>query len=702
MSQRETESECPVVRDVDAETRLRRLVAEKPEQCAVLHDLGALLTQSKRPEEALVYLRQALRLSENFLDGYNSLGLALLALGRWDEARDAFEQCLRISPRWPPGHVNLATAFKEAGRLGEAIAEYEFAISLDPNSASAHWNLSLALLQAGQYECGFAEYEWRWRREQSPPRPFPQPAWDGKTDLSGKTLLLHSEQGLGDTVQFGRFAPLVKAKSNAARVVLECPSPLAQVMTNLAGVDELVCDPTPLPSFDFHLPLMSAPHVLGTALETIPAQMPYIHVDEARVASFRSVLRPERTSFVKVGVVWQGNPHHQMDRFRSIPLSILAPLTQIPNVRLYSLQQGPGTEQLDDGTGRRLGVIEVLPRHDNPGASEWADTAALLSCMDVIISVDTAPVHLAGALCLPVWVLLAATSDWRWLTTRADSPWYPTARLFRQRTLGDWRTVIDEVARELSELARRRVTSPSAPEPILDGSKLLTVLVGCYGDYPQYSVRALQSIRNGHNLSKQCSVVVGLNECGSPTTGLARELKDAGIVATVIECGTNLNKDPMLRVMLETVRTPYVLWLDDDSYFTDPVWPELFVELIRRNHPFDTAGHVHFFGPNREADTGYMHFIASRPWWRGDSHYPSHRRKSVPFPLGGCFVARTAFLRAYDFPDRGMTKWLDDVALGELLLQVGGRLVTFGDGILSKVRINDGERRGDAGPVEDG
>jgi hypothetical protein len=223
-------------------------------------------------------------------------------------------------------------------------------------------------------------------------------------------------------------------------------------------------------------------------------------------------------------------------------------------------------------------------------------------------------------------------------------------------------------------------------------------LLGCYGNYPQYSLRAIDSIVSGHDLHRYANVLVGLNECGQQTVQRVRELKDKRLIDGVVDCTWNMNKDPMLRVLLELVRTPYVMWLDDDSHFVNRDWPSRFAQMTVGQHPFDVAGPLRFWGPNREAYPDYLKVASSRPWWQGDAHYPWHRRKSVPFALGGCFIARTEFLRTHNFPDRGMIKHLDDVLLGELILQVGGKLVGFSDELSEAVKVNDGERRGEAEP----
>jgi tetratricopeptide (TPR) repeat protein len=421
----------------------REALRHRPDYPEVLCNLGLILSETGRAGEAAVLLRQAIRLRPDYVEAHNNLGLALGELGRFVESVACFEQALALKPRYAAAHGNLGSAFKALQRPDEAAACYEMALRYEPDSASNHWNLALALLQAGGFERGWREYEWRWKRPTTPMRPMRQPAWDGQL-LQGRTVLLWCEQGLGDTIQFARFVPQVKAQGG--RVVLECPEPLRSLFGSLAGVDELVPEGAAASlTYDCHAPLLSLPLLLHTTLATVPADVPYLHADPGLVERWRQRL----ASFdgLKVGLAWQGNPHHRWDRWRSVPLSLLAPLAAVPGVQLVNLQQGPGAEQRATLRGR----FDVWDPGDElaalPGA--WANVAAMMSCLDLVVSVDTATAHLAGALAVPVWVPLPALSDWRWLLGRDDSPWYPTMRLFRQRDLGDWGPVIAGMAMAL-------------------------------------------------------------------------------------------------------------------------------------------------------------------------------------------------------------------------------------------------------------
>jgi hypothetical protein len=328
------------------------------------------------------------------------------------------------------------------------------ALRLDPQSASTHWNRALALLQGGDFERGWREYEWRWQRAGAQPRvSTDRPPWDGRP-LDGRAILLWCEQGLGDALQFARYAPLVQR--HGGRVLLQCPGLLRALFRTLPGVDHLLTEGEALPSFDVHAPLLSLPALVGTTLATVPAEVPYLSADPARVEAWRQ--RLAAVPGLRVGVAWQGNPHHKWDRHRSVPLTAFAPLARVTGVRLVSLQKGPGAEQLPALKDR----LRVVDFGDEFGASgPYPDTAALMRCLDLVVTVDTATAHLAGALAVPVWVPLSTIVDWRWLLGRQDSPWYPSMRLFRQTQLGDWAPVFDRMAEELRALVAQADSATS-------------------------------------------------------------------------------------------------------------------------------------------------------------------------------------------------------------------------------------------------
>jgi tetratricopeptide (TPR) repeat protein len=427
----------------EARDHFRHALALRPDYVEALNNLGLSLTEANRPDEAVPYLAHAVRLRPGFVEAHNNLGIALDALGRADQAEAAFKDALRLAPANPDTHVNLANTYKAAGRLPEALACYQLALWLRPDAPSARFNRALALLQAGDFAAGWAEYEWRLQRPPAQSRcPSDRPAWDGR-DPAGRTVLLWAEQGLGDAVQFARYAPLVRARG--ARVVLFVPGLLAPVLRTLAGIDGIVVEGDPVPPHDLHCPLMSLPHRFGTTPDTVPAGVPYLAAP--RDAAGRWAARLVSLSGFKVGVYWQGNPHHAWDRHRSVRLADLEPLARVPGVRLVSLQQGPGRDQLRPAEGTPP-VFDLGPEY-----SSFDDLAGSVAAVDLVVCVDTAVAHLAGALGRPTWMLVSKMADWRWMQDRPDTPWYPTVRLFRQRRLGDWADVIDRVVERLKAIA---------------------------------------------------------------------------------------------------------------------------------------------------------------------------------------------------------------------------------------------------------
>jgi tetratricopeptide (TPR) repeat protein len=423
----------------------RRALRIKPDHAESLNNLGLILVLNGRPEEAVVFLKHALRLRPNFLEAANNLGLALTELGDFRAAADAFEQALRLDPRHAESHTNLGNNYHDEGRLDEALACYDLAQALWPNAPSPHWNRALALLRKGDYEQGWAEYEWRRKKPDSGIRPFPQSSWDG-SPLEGRTILIHMEQGLGDMLQFIRYAPLVQERGG--RVVVTCPENLLPLFSRCRGIDRLIVETGELPAFDVHAPLLSLPALLTTTLQTVPAEVPYLFANDELVQRWRRELAG--LDGFKIGIAWQGNRRHRKDRYRSIPLVHFERLTRVPGVRLVSLQKGDGAEQL--GECRRRFPVQELSGPFDEASGAFMDTAAVMKNLDLVITSDTATAHLAGGLGMPTWVALAKSADWRWLQGRSDSPWYPTMRLFRQEELGRWELVFEAMAHELARV----------------------------------------------------------------------------------------------------------------------------------------------------------------------------------------------------------------------------------------------------------
>jgi hypothetical protein len=298
-------------------------------------------------------------------------------------------------------------------------------------------------LLSGDFERGWAEYEWRWKTKDCPRRNFSQATWDGQP-LDGKTILLHAEQGLGDVIQVVRYAALVKRRGGV--VVVECPRPLLSLLANCEGIDRLVGRGEELPSFDVQASLLSLPGIFHTTLEDLPATIPYLFADPGLAQRWRQEL--DRIAGFKIGIAWQGSLQNRNDRDRSIPLDCFEPLARCSGVQLLSLQKGAGVEQLPEVT-KRFPVTELGSRLE-----DFMDTAAVLANLDLVVTCDTAVAHLAGALGAAVWVAIPFVPDWRWLLDRSDSPWYPTTRLFRQESRGDWQGVFQRIAVAVGEKFR--------------------------------------------------------------------------------------------------------------------------------------------------------------------------------------------------------------------------------------------------------
>jgi tetratricopeptide (TPR) repeat protein len=428
----------------------RRALTLRPGYAEACSNLGAALVEQGRIDEAAAHFQRALALKPDYADARFNLAHALEEQEREPEAETQYELALALDPGHAEAHNNFGLMSQRLGRLEEALARFERAQALKPDYVEAHWNESLARLVTGDFETGWREYEWRWRRKETPPRRLQVPAWDGG-DLNGKTILLHAEQGIGDAIQFIRYAPLVKARGGT--VVFESPPGLRSLVDGMAGLDRVIGAGDPLPPFDHHAPLLSLPALLGTTLETIPADTPYLAADPERVAAWRD--RLSGLSRSKVGLVWRGNPKHGNDRHRSIPSSTIAALVKSAEVDWVCLQL--------DARPDELAAFAPTPMIEaGPLLGDWADTAAAVAALDLVITVDTSIAHLAGALGKPVWTLIPFAPDWRWLLKRTDTPWYPSMRLFRQDAPGDWGSAL---ARAGAALAGGTAT-PAAPAVI--------------------------------------------------------------------------------------------------------------------------------------------------------------------------------------------------------------------------------------------
>jgi tetratricopeptide (TPR) repeat protein len=421
-------------RFAEAETEALRALELSPSLAEAHANLAVVRLEQKRLEEAAACARRAIELKPEVPEAHSNLGDVFAKQERAEEALACYRRALELKPYGAELHNKLGFGLQRLGRFGEALERFEEAVRLAPGLADAHINRAMAWLQAGDFERGWAEYEWRWKGREFSRRTLPRPRWDGPP-IPGRTILLHAEQGLGDTVQFVRYAPLVKAVSRAT-VVLECQSRLVPLLERLEGVDRIVPAGSPLPDFDVQAPLLSLPGIMGSR----PVAAPYLEVPSERVERARA--RMGGGNVFRIGLAWAGNPNHQRDRARSIPLAALAPLAQVPGTAFYSLQRGPEAEQ----TG-----FEVIRLEEESG--DILDTAAAILNLDLVISIDSLIGHLAGALGKAVWILLEIAPDWRWLLDTDRSDWYPSVRLFRQAQRGDWAELTGRVAEALRRAA---------------------------------------------------------------------------------------------------------------------------------------------------------------------------------------------------------------------------------------------------------
>jgi len=422
----------------EAISALRRAIQLRHGYAEAYNNLGNLLRENGNLEEAAAALRQAIQHKPDFAEAHNNLGNVLRDKGSYDEAIAAHSHALRLKPEYADAYNNLGSAFAAAGRFDEATESLHRAIRLKPDFAEAHFNLAHILLLKGDFHRGWQEYEWRLRcaNPRSKRREFIQPRWDG-TALNGRTILLHAEQGLGDAIQFVRYASMVSARG--AAVIVECQPELVRLFQTLSGVERVVAQNQALPHFELHCPMLSLPLSFNTSPETVPVTVPYLKAAEDLSLAWATRLLPfgER----KVGIVWAGSSVHKNDRNRSLSLSQFGPLARAGGITFHSLQKGDAARQASAAPKG----MKVIDHSEELG--DFADTAALIANLDLVIAADTAVAHLAGALGKPVWVLLPFVPDWRWMLDCPDSPWYPTMRLFRQKSFGDWAGVIEEVSR---------------------------------------------------------------------------------------------------------------------------------------------------------------------------------------------------------------------------------------------------------------
>lgn len=428
-----------------------------PEYVDAYNNLGVTLKAQGKADQAIEAYTKALSLNPNHAGVYNNLATALKSQDKIDAAIEAYTKALSLAPQYVDAYNNLGNALYDKGAIDEALRAYAKALSLAPQHADAHWNKALALLLLGKLKEGFEGYEYRWGVEGSLKRfkrTFAEPLWLGKEALGGKTILIHSEQGLGDTVQFCRYIELLAHQG--AHVIFEVQKPLVRLLQNLQGVSTLIEKGLPLPAFDYHAPLLSLPHAFGTTLETIPHHIPYIEADQAQIHHWKKRLGEKRA--LRVGVVWNGGFRANQPELwtannrRNIPLELIVTLNRA-DIDFYSLQKGePAQSELKERHHELWKSDNLFNFMDD--VDDFADTAGLISQLDLIISVDTSTAHLAAAMGKPVWLLNRLDTCWRWMLHTEDSPWYPTLRLFRQTAFGDWDGVIQRVKEALDTLTK--------------------------------------------------------------------------------------------------------------------------------------------------------------------------------------------------------------------------------------------------------
>lgn len=414
-----------------------------PDSPQVLSNLGGALQKLGDGEAAIACYRRALELAPQFAKAHLNLALAWHERGEVEQAQPPAERAVELNPLDAEAQNALGLVLRDQGEWDAAQRCFEQALAIDPENAAAHTNHAMLLLACGEFSTGWTEYEWRWQGGQLQKRAFEQPAWDGGS-LEGKTILLYAEQGLGDTLQFVRYARRVKALG--ASVVLECPPALVRLLASCAGIDRLVAQGDELPPFDAYAPLLSLPRLMQTTLETIPNHVPYLAADPELAAYWRGKLA--HLKGLRVGIHWRGRGGQGVFRRRDIPLAHLAEL-DTEAVSLVSLQKGADSQERSSADTANIYFPDEPIDTTNGG---FMDTAAIMSNLDLIITSDTSLPHLAGALGLPVWLALPHVPSWQWLRERRDSPWYPTLRIFRQSAPGDWTGVFKALRRELSNL----------------------------------------------------------------------------------------------------------------------------------------------------------------------------------------------------------------------------------------------------------
>ena len=417
----------------------KRLLDYFPNQTEVLTPLGTLLLQQGKHEEGVRQIEKSLKINPNQPDALYNLAVEFQKYNRLEDAKKCYERAVLLNPKDVNTYLNLGNTLKDMKRYQEALANYDNALTLCPDMASVLWNKGLIKILIGEFEEGWQLYEWGWKcSERGKNRTFIQPKWLGKEQVAGKTLLIHSEQGLGDVIQFCRYIPMLEKLG--AEVILEIKATLVPLVSTLKCNLKIIEDGMELPNFDMYCPIMSMPLAFKTSINTIPHEVPYLYCDSDKIKVWHKKLGSKTK--LRIGFVWSGSKTHKNDRNRSISLETFEPILQLP-FEFHSIQK-----QIDSQEEAYLSKFQNVSLHQND-LLDFSDTAALLSQMDLTISVDTSVAHLAGALGKSLWLMLPFNPDYRWMVDGEISPWYPTMTLFRQTDIGNWNKVISDIKRQL-------------------------------------------------------------------------------------------------------------------------------------------------------------------------------------------------------------------------------------------------------------
>jgi tetratricopeptide (TPR) repeat protein len=420
----------------------RQAIKLKPNFADVYYNLGLIFQDKADADSAIANYKIFLQFNSKDADAYLNLGHAYQMKGQLEEAITCFQKAIQCNADLPEAYCNLGRAYRDKVQPEVAIPYYQKAIQLYPDFVDAHWGMALALLLAGNYNQGWEKYEWRWKLENRHLPVFSQPLWNG-SGSKGLTILIHGEQGFGDILQFVRYVPLVA--EGGAKVFLRCRGELVSLLQNIRGIDKVLSYSEQLPDFDVYCPIATLPLLFGTTLDNIPANIPYIGVSPSSAEKWKNKIQKDNST-LRIGLVWSGNPNNIALKNKSFPLETFMPLGELHKVAFYSLQMGDSSEQAKNPP-EGMTLIDYTDE-----INDFSDTAALIENLDLVISVDTAVAHLAGALGKSVWTLLPFSPAWRWMLYRDDSPWYPTMRLFRQPSPGDWESVIVRVRDKLRQL----------------------------------------------------------------------------------------------------------------------------------------------------------------------------------------------------------------------------------------------------------